>query len=392
MAYEEAAQLLEPRVLIVDDEPIQRLIIARCAQKIGWSADEASTLSEARQQLETRKFRAVVIDLCLGEEDGLALLHMLRKIASNSIVVFVSGADERVLAACFRVARSMGLRVSGTLRKPIQPHNLHAMLLANPSRSTLAQSGLARPTAEQFAQALDRGEVYAEFQPKVDLRTSRLIGVEALARWRCPELGYVAPELFVPVAEEAGLVNRLTQRILSQAIALCERCRQHQSDFSVAVNISPMLLSNEHFPAEIEQTLLDGNLPAGALVLEVTESTMVLNPSLATEVLTRLSIKGVRFSIDDFGTGHSSLVSLLRSPFAELKIDRSFVEVCQTDLEAWKIISAVLSLAHELGMRVVAEGIESRLTSEMLREAGCDIGQGWFFGRPMKRHKVLHLV
>lgn len=186
-----------------------------------------------------------------------------------------------------------------------------------------------------------------------------------------PDCSFLSPR-------KPGLVNRLSQRILSQAIVLSEQCRQHQPDFSVAVNISPMLLSNEHFPAEIEQTLLDGNLPAGALVLEVTESTMVLNPSLATEVLTRLSIKGVRFSIDDFGMGHSSLVSLLRSPFAELKIDR-------------------FRRFSRLGLRTswacaLAEGIESRLTSEMMWEAGCDIEQGCFFGRPMKRHKVLDLV
>ena len=381
-----------PRVLIIDDDRLQRLVISRCVQKLGWSSDEASSLGDARMWLESRSFYALVIDLCLGEEDGLAVLRTVRELAPEVLVTFVSGADDRILAACFRVARGMGLRVAGTLRKPIKADSLQALLISQPSRLPLEPPEFVTPTAEQFERALDRGEIYAEFQPKVDLRSRRLIGVEALARWHSPQFGYIPPDLFVPIAERSGLIGTLTDMMLSQAISLCRECRGIQPDFNIAINVSPLLLSNEGFVEDIDRKLIDGNLPHAALVVEITESTMLLNPTLATEILTRLSIKGVRASIDDFGTGHSSLISLLRSPFSELKLDRSFVEASQTDDEAWKIITAVLLMAHELGMRVVAEGVESKRIGERLREAGCDIAQGWLYGRSMGKRKLLSLI
>ena len=389
---ESYSQSRSPRVLVIDDDRLQRLVISRCVQKLGWSADEASSLGDARMRLESGRYYAVVIDLCLGEEDGLAVLRTVRELAPEVVVTFVSGADDRILAACFRVARSMGLRVAGTLRKPIKPDSLQALLISQPSRVTLEASEFTPPTAEQFAQALEHGEIFAEFQPKIDLRSRRLIGVEALARWHSPQFGYIPPDLFVPIAERSGLINILTDMMLSQAISLCLECRNIQPDFSIAINISPLLLSNEGFVEDIDQKLIEGNLPHAALVVEITESTMLLNPALATEMLTRLSIKGVKASIDDFGTGHSSLISLLRSPFSELKLDRSFVEASQTDGEAWKIITAVLLMAHELGMRVVAEGVESRRIGERLREAGCDVAQGWLYGRSMGKRKLLNLI
>ena len=145
----------------------------------------------------------------------------------------------------------------------------------------------------------------------------------------------------------------------------------------MAVNISPLVLANPDLPEEIEAALAQAGVSPGALIAEITEGVVIADPVLAAEVLTRLRIKGVRLSIDDFGTGHSSLLSLMRLPFTELKIDRSFVACCETDPEAWKIIRATISLAHELGLDVVAEGVESASIEDRLIGAGCDIGQGW---------------
>jgi EAL domain-containing protein (putative c-di-GMP-specific phosphodiesterase class I) len=151
----------------------------------------------------------------------------------------------------------------------------------------------------------------------------------------------------------------------------------------VEVNISALLLANPTLPEEIEAALQEAGVASGALIAEITEGAAIADPVLATEALTRLRIKGVRLSLNDFGTGHSSLLSLMRLPFNELKIDRSFVTVCETDPEAWKTIRATISVARELGLDVVAEGVESALVEERLIGAGCDIGQSWRFGRPM---------
>ncbi len=246
-----------------------------------------------------------------------------------------------------------------------------------------------RPTAIELASALDQGHLVAAFQPKITLSDSRVVGFEALARWHHPPHGLVPPDLFIPIAEQNGLIVPLTRRILSDALAACQRWQRHHPACNVAVNISPMVLANPALPEEIEALLLEYNLPPSALIAEITETTVIANPLLAAEVLTRLRIKGVGLSMDDFGTGYSSLLTLLRLPFTELKIDRSFVASCETDEEAWKIIRATISLARELGLSVVAEGIETEPVETKLRNAGCQVGQGWRFGRAMSE-RVLH--
>jgi EAL domain-containing protein (putative c-di-GMP-specific phosphodiesterase class I) len=196
------------------------------------------------------------------------------------------------------------------------------------------------------------------------------------------------PDAFIPIAEQNGLIVPLTRRILQDALAACQRWRRHHPACSVAVNISPLVLANPALPEEIESLLVQYGVAPGALIAEITETTVITNPLLAAEVLTRLRIKGIGLSMDDFGTGYSSLLTLLRLPFTELKIDRSFVAACETDDEAWKIIRATISLARELGLSVVAEGIETEAVEAKLRTAGCQIGQGWQFGRAMSERAV----
>jgi EAL domain-containing protein (putative c-di-GMP-specific phosphodiesterase class I) len=215
------------------------------------------------------------------------------------------------------------------------------------------------------------------------------VGVEALARWLSPTLGAVPPDQFVPVAEESNLIAKLTFQVLEDAIAACRRWREVRPDCSVAVNISPHVLAHPRLLPTVDAILGRNNMPPGALIAEITESTLTASLPAATEVLTRLSIKGVRVSMDGFGTGYSSFLSLLRMPFTELKIDRSFISVCRTDPEAWKLVRATVSLGRELGMRVVAEGIETAAVSDQLRDVGCDLGQGWYFGRPMQADAML---
>ena len=339
---------------------------------------------EAVARLSTCCYHVVVIDLCLGGDDGVRLLRSIQKTGADPTVIFVSGVDNRTRAAAFRIAADLGFRVAGTLSRPFDPGSLHSLLLLNPLHSpNKLRMSVAAPTSSQFKQALLDGEIRTEYQPKADLATGEVVGVEALARWRSPALGNISPEQFVPVAEGTYLINDLTFKVLRDAVAACRKWRESRPDFHVAVNISPLVLSDPRLLTEIDSLLADNGLPPGALVAEVTESSVLADMSLAREVLTRLSIKGVRVSMDDFGTGYSSLSSLLRIPFTELKIDRCFVGVCTTDAEAWKIVRATVSLARELGIKVVAEGIENEETSNRLRNLNCEIGQGWYFGRPM---------
>lgn len=371
------------RLLVVDDERVQRTIIVRSVDNLGFDIDSAATLEEATQLIATHRYDVVMLDLSLGESDGLSLLEFLRDGDTDPALIFISRLDDRVRTASIRLAAALGLRVAGALPKPVIPLALVGLLRTVPARAAPQdRSAPMRVTEAELAAALRDGHVRAEFQPKVSLTDRSVVGVEALARWQTPA-GLVPPEVFVTIAEHDGLIEELTSIILRQSLATCRRWRAQHPTCSVAVNLSPMILTDPTLPQEIEQRLQEYELGPGALVVEITESCMIAEPLVAAGVLTRLRIKGISLSIDDFGTGHSSLMTLHRLPFSELKIDRSFVTACDTDKEAWKIVRATISMARELGLTVVAEGIETERVARMLRDAGCQVGQGWLFGHAM---------
>lgn len=245
------------------------------------------------------------------------------------------------------------------------------------------------PIATKLAEAIPRGDIRTAFQPQVALATGALIGVEALARWTDAVLGPIPPDRFIPLAEQTGLIARLTQCVLRDALAAVTHLRRHHTEATVAVNISPVLLDNPYLPGEIAALLAAANLPPSALVVEITEGWPIANPTRAAEVLSALRNHGVGCAMDDFGTGHATLSGLLRMPFTELKIDRSFVARIIDLPEARKMVRATISLGQALGLRVVAEGIETADVENLLRDAGCDVGQGYFYGRAMLIEGVL---
>jgi EAL domain-containing protein (putative c-di-GMP-specific phosphodiesterase class I) len=372
------------RILVVDDERIQRMIVTREVRSLGFEADGAATLEEASACLARQAYDVVLLDLSLGETEGISLLQALRHGVGDPAVIFISGLDDRVRTASLRLAASLGLRVAGAIRKPVTRDELMHLLQSLPERTTIASQGpIPVPTAEELAEALQWERITTQFQPKVSLTDGHVVGMEALARWPLPTKVLVPPDVFIPLAEANGLIVPLTMRILRQALEACRHWRRAYPGCSVAVNISPLVLVDPTLPEEIERMLRDTGLGPGALIAEITESTVIANPLVAAEILTRLRIKGISLSIDDFGTGHSSLLGLLRLPFSELKIDRSFVSNCDTDAEAWKIARATISMARELGLTVVAEGIERQEIADMLRGAGCHIGQGWLYAHAM---------
>lgn len=239
------------------------------------------------------------------------------------------------------------------------------------------------PTGAQLAAALARGAIQAAFQPKVDLATGHLTGVEALARWTDAELGVVPPSTFIPIAEQHGLIGPLTLCILRQSLQTCLRLRDRHPNATVAVNLSPILLHDPTLPRSIAHLLETAGLEPAALIAEITEGRPLEDEDAAAAVLGELRLQGVGCALDDFGTGHANLRSLLRLPLTELKIDRAFITHADDSPHAWKIVRATLRLARELDLRVVAEGIETAEIERRLRDEGCDQGQGFRYGRPM---------
>jgi EAL domain-containing protein (putative c-di-GMP-specific phosphodiesterase class I) len=242
------------------------------------------------------------------------------------------------------------------------------------------------------------------YQPKVDLGTNRVVSSEALLRWNHPQLGTVGPDRFIPLAEASGLIERLTSHVLHQATADCAGWHRHGHNVTVAVNLSARNVADDELPDRVRDTLRAAHLAADRLILEITESSVMADPERAIPILQRLSDDGVTLSIDDFGTGYSSLAYLQRLPVQEVKIDRSFVSALAGDTpdSALSLIRSVIGLGRNLGLRVVAEGIETSEQRDELNTSGCHVGQGYLFSRPLparelikwldQRHPARHLA
>ncbi|MFI1994551.1 putative bifunctional diguanylate cyclase/phosphodiesterase [Actinoplanes sp. NPDC020271] len=226
-------------------------------------------------------------------------------------------------------------------------------------------------------------QISLHYQPKIDLRDGRVSGVEALIRWQHPQRGRMAPDSFIPMAETTSLIRPLTTHVLGIAVQQAKAWQQAGRPIPVAVNLSTRCLQDPGFAGQVLGLLDQAGLPAELLELEITESMVMSDPERALTVLQALRAGGIRLSIDDFGTGHSSMAYLRRLPVDELKIDRSFVQEMTGSHGDSMLVRTAISLGHNLGLSVVAEGIEDQQTADALRELGCDVAQGYHFARPM---------
>jgi EAL domain-containing protein (putative c-di-GMP-specific phosphodiesterase class I) len=234
----------------------------------------------------------------------------------------------------------------------------------------------------ELRQAFDRDELVLHYQPQVSAATGKIAKVEALVRWEHPRDGLLGPERFVPIAEESGLIRTLTWHVLDMALGQCSAWRRDGRQLMVAVNITSRELVDLSFPDEVAGLLKKWDVPPGALELEITETTILIDPPRTREVLCRLRDIGVRLAIDDFGSGHSSLSYLKRLSIDVLKIDKSFVMNMADDADDAVIVHSIIDLGHNLGLQVVAEGVESEVARRRLVALGCDLLQGYHLGRP----------
>jgi len=252
-------------------------------------------------------------------------------------------------------------------------------------RSDLRNEALRRVRWEQeLARAVTNREIEVFYQPILDLRTDRIVSVEALARWRHPEHGLVAPAVFVPIAEESGLIREIGRDVLRQACATVQQWRQtvlDSEDLSVAVNVSVRQLISGTFAGHLAEALRDSGLPPAALTLEITESLMLEESQAVTDELTRIKAMGVRLAMDDFGAGYSSVAVLLHLRVDVLKIDKAFLDL--DNRETGTLIRAGTELGHTLGLAVVAEGVETGDQLAHVRAARCDYAQGYLLSKPM---------
>ena len=375
--------------LVVEDHPFQRRMLLKTLRNLG--AVHVQEAVDGHSALEI--FRSspqpvdiIISDLDMPGMDGIEFLRHLGESRKPVAVVLVSAVERSVLASVETMAAAYGITLLGALQKPIAAGNLERLILAH--RPATPDSGeRAEPAAypiEQIAAALENGEFEPYFQPKVDLATREVRGFEALARWRHPQAGLLAPDRFIERMERHALIDGLTWQMLDQSAAACCKWRESGLDICVSINLSVATLADVTFADRAADLVRQRKLDPRNVILELTESAAVAaDAGHVLENLSRLRLKGFGLSIDDYGTGYSSIQQLNRVPFTELKIDRSFLQMTPGDDSRLIILRSSLDMARNLNMVTVAEGIETQQDWDLLRNLGCDLGQGYFIGRPM---------
>ncbi|HEY4370171.1 MAG TPA: EAL domain-containing response regulator [Steroidobacteraceae bacterium] len=367
------------RLLVIDDQPDLCEFISEAAASMGFETCAVTDPDDFKSAVQEFQPTVVVLDLQMPGADGIELLRYLGERGSKAQVLVASGMDQRVLATAQQLGRAQGLNMLGALQKPIMLSDLEATL--RQCLRTDTPISVAALTA-----ALDRRELTVHYQPKATrVAPGHWIveGVEALARWEHPSLGFVSPVRFIALAEKHSLIRRLTEQVLEMSLAQCREWDAAGLHLSVAVNLSPQLLNDLSFPDQVARMAAQVGADARRIIFEVTESAAMFDPGTTMDVLTRMRVKNFGLSIDDFGTGYSSLKQLYLMPFSELKIDTSFVRDIFAHEDARTMVETMILLAHKLRLTACAEGVESQEILDFLDTAACDRAQGYFIGRPM---------
>jgi diguanylate cyclase (GGDEF)-like protein len=332
---------------------------------------------------------AVLLQRCAGPQAEGAARRLRAAIAEpftiESLTVSV-GASIGIALAPLHATDADGLLQRADIAMYEAKERRLGHQVYDPERDAHSRARLAMTT--ELRRAIDERELVLHYQPKADLATGEIPGVEALVRWQHPQQGLLMPADFLGIAEQAGLMRRLTLHVLDLALAQCHRWREAGVHLSVAVNVNTANLLDLNFPNEVSRKLHEYDLAPEHLILEITEDTVMADPLRVMDILAAVTERGVSLSLDDFGTGTSSLGHLRRLPVREVKIDRSFVAEMASDHEDAAIVRTVVELGRSLGLRVVAEGIENRESLDRLAALGCDQIQGYFLARPMPANEV----
>jgi EAL domain-containing protein (putative c-di-GMP-specific phosphodiesterase class I) len=376
-------------ILILDDDAAVGQTIQWLAESLGFEAEFVIRPEEFFLRLEQKSPEIITIDLVMPELDGVEIMRLLAERKTRAKIVISSGMGSRVLEAAQRSALEHGLSILGVISKPISREALRLLVgdgneCQQPASAEeqSAHKDEFEVTKSDLQNALDRHEFVMVYQPKIECRSGATAGFEALVRWKHPDRGIVMPDDFIPIAENVGLIDALTGQIFELSLEWFSQSFP-QSNPKLSLNISAKSLVAIQMADSLSALCQRFQIDPERIVLELTESSAMVDPILSLDLLTRLCMKGFQLSIDDFGTGFSSMVQLVRLPFSEIKVDKSFVMQAQLSSESRSVIKSIVELGHSLGLVVTAEGVENLKTLDYLNSLGCDLAQGYFIARPM---------
>ena len=379
--------LAQYQVLLVDDEPFIRQLTGMLLKQLGCpNILESGNGAEALASLDRpgTPVDLILSDLNMPDMDGVEFVRHLAARKGCPPLAFLSGAESGLLRAAEALGRAYSLNVLGALAKPVSKDALTAVLdLMTAEQPPRAQRKKIVIEEADLGRGIAARELVFHYQPKIEIASGRLSGCEALVRWQHPSHGLLFPDAFIAMAESGPLIGPLTEALVEIGLAQMQGWQAAGFMPRLGINLSPSMLSDVTLPDRFAATAARLGVPTESIIFEITETGVAREELIYLEIVTRLRMKGFHLSVDDFGTGQSSLQRLEGLPFGELKIDRQFVHGAAKNPAKAAILEASIGLARTLGQKSVAEGVELKEDWDLLQRLGCDVGQGYFIAKPM---------
>lgn len=381
-------------ILIVEDHPFQYLYLQHLFCTLGdFHLESARDGEEALARLKKREFDLVLTDLLMPHMDGVQFIQGLAALHSRPALAIMSATSRRMLMGASLVARNLGVKVIGLISKPVKAATLRNL---TDQLMTLRHVALPPPLMnidnQAILNALDNGELQAWFQPKKALANGRIVAAEALVRWIHPKHGVLLPGIFLPALKAFELEERLLWRVLEQAIIAQAQWRQQGYDIPVSINLPTHLLNSYDLPDRIFEFVVKHQGDPGKICFELMECSLPQDMSNFYAGACRLRIKGFGLSQDDFGKGYSSYMNLVSTPFTELKLDRALVQGCNDNEELAQALTSIVALGRQLGLTVVAEGVETAQELALLCRINCTQAQGFLISQAVSSDQFQHLL
>jgi len=390
--------MIQPVIYLLDDDTEMLTLLNDMAEDINLNTFCFERATHFFTQVtEFEPHSIMVLDLNMPEMDGIEVMRRLAGMNNPPALILISGHDVGVLHSAEKLGSAHKLNILTSLDKPIHLSKFQNLLIDYCSNIGSTNNQVAINTdngidADELLYALENQQMILHYQPQFNIKTKKITGCEALVRWQHPQKGLIYPDDFIPLIEENGWMELLTSQVIRKAIKQEQYWKNTNVPTPISVNISADDITSLALPEQLSTLLEENKFDPTMLTLEVTESALMGELVTSLDILTRLRLKGIELSIDDFGTGYSSLSQLHKIPFSELKIDRSFVMSMIQDSEAKAIVKTCIMLGHELNMKIIAEGVESEKHLDLLAKMGCDIGQGYYFSRPISAEEMTNYL
>lgn len=387
-------------ILLVDDEPVVLNLVVKILGKLGYeNIDTASNGNSALGKLITsdKRYEMIVCDLNMPEMDGVQFIRHAHNSGFEGGIILLSGEDPRILETALGFAKAHKLNVLAALKKPLSLNEIEKILTnfvseIREERHFSPQKSISEKDLIDGIRGSANNQLYLVYQPKVNVKTGKIVGVETLARWWNIDRGALGPSAFIPIAEASGQIDNLSNKVYVGALAQAAEWVKQGRKLRTAINFSVNSFSNPEFYNFLVDTKERYGLGSEGIVLEVTETQAMNIPLDCLEALMSLRLKKFNLSIDDFGTGRSSLAQLKSIPFTEMKIDRAYVNGAVNDAGSLAILEFSTNIAKKLNMEIVAEGVETREDWDLVERLGCDYVQGFYCAKPMRNEDLIDFM